>query len=263
MTYSNIQFDNKNGIVTVTINRPEALNALNSSTLEELSNIFDRIAEDEDLRVLILTGGGQKAFVAGADIGEMSSFTPLQARAFVEKGQTIISKIQHLPIPVIAAVHGYALGGGCEIALACDFIYASEKASFGLPEIGLGIIPGFGGTQRLPRLVGPNIAKEMILTGKILSAQEAYRIGLVSKVLAPSELLANVHETATVLASKGKVALRSAKHAIDRGMNMDLAMGLGMECDAFALCVANSDAQEGTSAFLEKRKPVFVGRLNE
>lgn len=263
MSDSTVQVAINNGIATVIINRPKALNALNSATLEELSNVFDRIAEDEEIRVLLLTGAGDKAFVAGADISEMSTFTPLQARAFVKKGQAIISKIESLAIPVIAAVNGYALGGGCEIALACDFIYASEQANFGLPEIGLGIIPGFGGTQRLPRLVGPNIAKEMILTGKAISSQEAYRIGLVSKVFAPSELLAGTLKTAEVLKSKGKVALRSAKQTIDKGMDTDIATGLGIECDAFALCMASPDAREGTSAFLEKRKPEFTGCLNE
>lgn len=261
--YSNIQLENKNGIATVTVCRPEALNALNSITLEELSNVFDLISQDENIRVVILTGSGEKAFVAGADISEMSTFTPLQARAFSQKGQMVISKLQILAVPVIAAVNGYALGGGCELALACDFIYSSEKANFGLPEIGLGLIPGFGGTQRLSRLVGINTAKEMILTGKIISAQEAFRIGLVSKVFESQELMDGVRETAEVIAAKGKTALRTAKQVIDLGMNTDLATGLSLECDAFGLCMASSDAREGTKAFLEKRKPKFTGKLDE
>lgn len=261
--YSNVQLENENGIATATICRPEALNALNSITLDELSDVFDCVAQDENIRVLILTGSGEKAFVAGADISEMSTFTPLQARAFSQKGQIIISKLQALAVPVIAAVNGYALGGGCELALACDFIYASEKAHFGLPEIGLGLIPGFGGTQRLSRLVGPNVAKEMILTGKMISAEEALYIGLVSKVFASSELMVSTQKTAEILATKGKTALRMAKQAVDLGMNTDLATGLSLECDAFGLCMASPDAREGTKAFLEKRKPKFTGKLDE
>ena len=262
MAYSHIQLKTDNGVATLTISRPEALNALNTATLEELSNVYDLIAGDEEIRVLILTGDGEKAFVAGADISELSTFTPLQARAFSRKGQEIIGKMQALTIPVIAAVNGYCLGGGCEMALACDFIYASEKATFGLPEINLGLIPGFGGTQRLARLIGPNAAKEMILTGRYISAQEACRIGLVGQVFAPAELIAEVEKTANVLASKGKVALRAAKQAIGQGLNTDLVTGLGIERDAFAICMASPDAQEGTKAFLEKRKPKFTGKLN-
>jgi len=263
VSYSTIQLEIEYGIATVTVCRPEALNALNSVTLGELSSVFDLISEDEDIRVLILTGSGEKAFVAGADISEVSAFTPLQGRAFTQKGQMVISKLQDLAVPVIAAVNGYALGGGCELALACDFIYASEKAMFGLPELGLGLIPGFGGTQRLPRLVGINTAKELIFTGKMISAQEAFRIGLVSKVLAPSELMAGARETAESIAAKGKTSLRAAKQVIDRGMNTDLATGLSLECGAFALCLTSPDAREGTKAFLEKRKPKFSGKLDE
>jgi enoyl-CoA hydratase len=262
VTYSYIQFNNDDGIATVTISRPEALNALNSGTLEELSNVYDLIAGDEEIRVLILTGSGEKAFIAGADISELTTFNPLQARAFSRKGQAIIGKMQDLAIPVIAMVNGYCLGGGCEMALACDFIYASEKATFGLPEINLGIIPGFGGTQRLARLIGPNAAREMVLTGKYITAQEAYRIGLVSQVFALSELAAEVEKTAKVLAAKGKTALRAAKQAIGQGLNTDLATGLAVESDAFALCLSSPDAKEGTGAFLEKRKPRFAGKLN-
>ncbi len=263
MTYSSIQIVTKGGIATVAINRPEALNALNSSTLEELSDVFDMISEDEDIRALVLTGSGPNAFIAGADIKEMSTFTPLQARAFSIKGQKVIAKLQCLAIPVIAAVNGYALGGGCEMALSCDFIYASKQATFGLPEIGLGLIPGFGGTQRLPRLIGPNAAKEMILTGKIISAQEAHQIGLVSKIYPPLDLITKTLDTADIMASKGKMALRAAKQAIGQGMNTDLATGLGIESDAFALCMTSPDAREGTSAFLEKRQANFSGKLNE
>jgi len=260
--YSNIQLEITNGIATVTVYRPKALNALNSDTLEELSNVFDLISQDEDIRVLILTGSGDKAFVAGADISELSTFTPLQGRAFSQKGQMVISKLQNLAVPVIAAVNGYALGGGCELALACDFIYASEKANFGLPELGLGVIPGFGGTQRLSRLVGVNTAKELIFTGKMIAAQEAFRIGLVANVFARLQLMTGARESAENIAAKGKTSLRAAKQAIDGGMDTDLATGLSLECNAFALCLTSPDAREGTSAFLEKRKPKFTGKLD-
>ena len=262
MAYTTLECTVEDGVAIITITRPKALNALNSKTLEELAQAFDQIAAEEDIRVLILTGSGEKAFVAGADIGEMSTFTPLQARAFARKGQAVISRAQSLAIPVIAAVNGYALGGGCELALACDFIYASDKAIFGLPEINLGLIPGFGGTQRLPRLIGPHAAKEMILTGRYVPAQEAHRIGLVTQVFAPAELMEGALATAKTMASKGKTALRAAKHAVGQGLNADLCTGLGIECDAFALCMASPDAREGTGAFLEKRKPVFTGKLN-
>jgi enoyl-CoA hydratase len=262
MAYENIIFTVEEGIATITFNRPKALNALNVDLLKELAAALDAIAADEDIRVLMLTGAGQKAFVAGADITELATFNPLQAKMFARRGQGTIGKLQALDIPVIAAVNGYALGGGSELALACDFIYASENAMFGLPEISLGIIPGFGGTQRLPRLVGLNKAKEMIFTGKMVPAAEAAEIGLVNKVCAPEVLMEEVLKTAKAIAAKGKVALRAAKQAINNGINADLTIGCGIELDAFALCMASEDAREGTAAFLEKRKPVFKGRLS-
>lgn len=219
------------GIATITFNRPKALNALNAELLGELSSLLDIIAQDEAIRVLILTGAGEKAFVAGADINELAKCNALQGKCFANRGQSAISKLQALNIPVIAAVNGYALGGGSEIALACDFIYASETAMFGLPEITLGIIPGFGGTQRLPRLVGINIAKEMILTGKMISAAEAREIGMVNKVVAPADLMGEVKKTARSIAQKGKVALRAAKQVINAGIEVDLAAGCRMEID--------------------------------
>ena len=262
MTYSSLELTCVDGIATLTFNRPKALNALNSSLLNELAAALDSIKNDEGIRVLILTGAGEKAFIAGADIAEIATLTPLGAKKFAQFGQDIISKLQGLAIPVIAAVNGYALGGGCEMALACDFIYASDKALFGLPEITLGIIPGFGGTQRLPRLIGANLAKEMIFTGKHLTATEAKAIGLVNKIFAPEELRVAVDEVARLIAGKGKASLCAAKQTVNQGLNTDLATGLGIERDTFALCLANPDAQEGTSAFLEKRKPVFTGALN-
>ncbi|OQY14165.1 MAG: enoyl-CoA hydratase [Desulfobacteraceae bacterium 4572_187] len=261
MAYENIIFKTDNGIATITFNRPKALNALNDDLLREFSLVLDDISKNEDIRVLILTGAGEKAFVAGADITELSTFNSLQAKFFSQKGQKTISKLQELAIPVIAAVNGFALGGGSEVALACDFIYASENAVFGLPEITLGIMPGFGGTQRLARLIGKNMAKEMIFTGKMIKADEAYRIGLANKICPPDSLMDEVLKTAKTIASKGKVSLRCAKQAVNTGMNSDLATGCNIEIDAFALCFASEDAKEGTNAFLEKRKAKFKGSL--
>lgn len=261
MTYENIIFKTDDGIATIVFNRPEALNALNDDLLKEFSLALDDISKNEDIRVLILTGAGEKAFVAGADITELSTFNSLQAKVFAQKGQKTINKLQELAIPVIAAVNGFALGGGSEVALACDFIYASENAVFGLPEITLGIMPGFGGTQRLPRLIGKNMAKEMIFTGKMIKADEAYQIGLANKVCPAKSLMDEVLKTAKTIALKGKVSLRCAKQAVNTGMNSDLVTGCNNEIDAFALCFASEDAKEGTSAFLEKRKAEFKGSL--
>ncbi|MCL2790517.1 MAG: enoyl-CoA hydratase-related protein [Desulfobulbus sp.] len=262
MAYTSIELTCGNGIATLTFNRPKALNALNTILLEEFADALESIKKDQTVRVLILTGSGEKAFVAGADITEIATLTPLGAKKFAQRGQNAINALQGLAIPAIAAVNGYALGGGCEMALACDFIYASDTAIFGLPEISLGVIPGFGGTQRLPRLVGANRAKEMIFTGKHLTAAEAREIGLVNKIFAPAELIAAVGETAKLIAGKGKASLCAAKHTVNQGLNADLATGLAIERDAFALCLASLDAKEGTSAFLEKRKPVFTGGLD-
>ena len=262
MAYTSIELTCENGIATLTFNRPKALNALNATLLEEFTDALAGISKDQSIRVLILTGAGEKAFVAGADITEIATLSPLGAKQFARRGQEAIGALQGLAIPAIAAVNGYALGGGCEMALACDFIYASDTAMFGLPEINLGVIPGFGGTQRLPRLVGANRAKEMIFTGKHLSAAEAKEIGLVNKIFPPAELLAAAAETAKLIAGKGRASLCAAKQSVDQGLNADLATGLAIERDAFALCLASPDAKEGTGAFLEKRKPVFTGDLN-
>lgn len=263
MSYENIIFQIEEGIATITFNRPEVLNALNKESLKELSHALDEISADEDIRVLILTGAGEKSFVAGADISMFPTFNVLKAKLFSEMGHNLMSKLQELPIPVIAAVNGFALGGGCEVAIACDFIYASENAMFGLPEITLGIIPGYGGTQRLPRLIGMNMAKEMIFTGKMIPATEAHFIGLVNKVCPQEQLMDEVIKTAKSIVSKGKVSLRAAKQAINNGMNVDLDTGLRIETDAFALCLASPDAIEGTSAFLEKREANFKGGLKD
>jgi enoyl-CoA hydratase len=263
MAYENIIFQVEAGIATITFNRPKALNALNSALLGEFSQALDEIAADESIRVLVLTGAGDKAFVAGADIGELAACNSLTAKNFSRKGHNIIGKLQELPIAVIAAVNGFALGGGTEIAIACDFIYASENAKFGQPEINLGIIPGFGGTQRLPRLIGPNKAKEMVFTGKMISAAEAGQMGLVNKVVPQDQLMDEVIKTAREIASKGRLSLRTAKQAINYGLNADLATGIHIETEGFGLCYGSSDAKEGTSAFLEKRKAVFKGTLTD
>jgi len=263
MEYKNIIFQIEEQIATITFNRPEVLNALNEASLKEFSHAIDKVAGDGDIRILILTGAGDKSFVAGADITEFLKFNALKAKIFSEMGHGIVNKLQELPIPVIGAVNGFALGGGCEVVIACDFIYASENAMFGLPEISLGIIPGFGGTQRLPRLIGKNRAKEMIFTGKMIPAAEAQAIGLVNKVCAQDQLMDEVLNVAKIIVSKGKVSLRGAKQAINTGMDVDLKTGCRIEIDAFAICLASSDAKEGTQAFLEKRKALFKGKLTE
>jgi enoyl-CoA hydratase len=262
MDFENIIFEVKEGIATITFNRPKALNALNSALIEELSRALDGVIDDEDIRVLVLTGAGDKAFIAGADIKELSGLNALQAKRFAQKGQSVINKITALPIPVIAAVNGYALGGGTEMALACDFIYASENANMGLPETTLGLIPGFGGTQRLSRLIGPNQAKELIYTGKIIPAIEAQALGLVNQVHGAELLMEAVMKTARAMAAKGRVSLRAAKEAVNIGLETDLATGLKIEQDGFAICMVSEDAEEGTRAFIEKRKPAFKGRLS-
>jgi enoyl-CoA hydratase len=239
------------------------LNALNEASLKEFSHAIDKVAGDEDIRVLILTGAGDRSFVAGADITEFLKFNALKAKIFSEMGHGIVSKLQELPIPVIGAVNGFALGGGCEVVIACDFIYASENAMFGLPEINLGIIPGFGGTQRLPRIIGKNRAKEMIFTGKMISAAEAQAMGLVNKVCLQNQLMDEVLNVAKIIVAKGKVSLRAAKQAINNGMDVDLKTGCRIEIDAFAVCLASPDAKEGTKAFLEKRPPDFKGGFQE
>jgi enoyl-CoA hydratase len=259
MSYENLVLTVDGGIATLTFNRPKALNALNGALLSEMAQALDQISADENVRVLVLTGSGDKAFIAGADISELATFNALEARIFSKKGHDVIGRLQALTIPVIAAVNGFALGGGSEMALACDFIYASEAAKFGLPEITLGIIPGFGGTQRLPRLIGSNMAKEMIFTGKMISAVEAKNLGLVNTVCSPDTLMDEVMKTARAIAAKGRVALRAAKCAVNASQDVDLQTGCNIEIDAFALCLASEDAKEGTGAFLEKRKAEFKG----
>ncbi|MCP4671049.1 MAG: enoyl-CoA hydratase/isomerase family protein [Desulfobacula sp.] len=261
MSFENIILETKDNIATVFFNRPKALNALNNALFDELDIALDQINANKNIQVLILTGKGDKAFVAGADIAELVKMDPLQAKYFSRKGQKVFSKLEEMSIPTIAAVNGFALGGGLEAAMGCDFIYASEKALFGLPEINLGLIPGFGGTQRLARRVGINRAKELVFTGKNINAQTAFDCGIVNKICKPEELMEDVLKTANLIASKGKVALRSAKEAIQNGLNTDIETGCKIENDIFGLTMVSEDAKEGTTAFLEKRKPEFKADL--
>lgn len=248
------------GICLLTVNRPKALNALDSATLDGLLQAIGDLATDETARVLLITGAGEKAFVAGADVSEMKDYTPAQARAFSEKGMQVMQALEALPFPVIALVNGYALGGGCELALACDWILAAENAVFGQPEVGLGIPPGFGGTQRLARRVGRALALELVTTGRQIKADEAMRIGLVNRVYPASELRARGVEAARLVAARAPVAVRLAKEAVRRGMDFDLAAGCAIETALFALAFATADQKEGMCAFLEKRPPRFTGR---
>ena len=258
--YANLLFENNAGIGIVTLNRPKALNALNYEMLKELNSLLDIIEQDETIKVMIVTGAGEKAFVAGADIAEMQHLSAIEGRTWGKFGQAVFNRIDNLPQPVIAAVNGFALGGGCELAMACDIRIASDKAKFGQPEVGLGIIPGFAGTQRLPRLVGKGRAKELLLTADIIDAQEAYRIGLVNKVATAAELMIVAKGVAEKMMSRAEVAVRLCKSAVNQGMNMDLESGAAYEAEAFGLCFSTTDQKEGMTAFVEKRKAIFVGR---
>jgi enoyl-CoA hydratase len=258
--YNYIKLEKEGAVAIVTIDRPKVLNALNAETISELHRCFDSIAVDNSVLCVILTGGGEKSFVAGADIAELARLDVQGGQALCDRGQGLLFKIENLPQPVIAAVNGFALGGGCEIALACDIRLASDNARIGQPEVSLGIIPGYGGTQRLPRLVGRGKAKQMILTGDHVSAAEAYRIGLMDEVYPAAELLAKAKEMAQKIASKGTLAVRAAKRAINVGLDTDLKSGCQYEGSLFAGICASEDKAEGTKAFLDKRKAEFLGK---
>lgn len=257
MEFKNLLVENKKNISVVTINRPDKLNALNDETLDELFDCFNKIKHDTNIDVIIITGAGEKSFVAGADISEISKLDVISAKAFCEKGQEVFNLIEKLSKPVIAAVNGFALGGGCELAMACHIRLASEKAKFAQPEVNLGIIPGYGGTQRLTRLVNTSRSAELILTGDIIDANEAYRIGLVNKVYNPAELMERAFELAEKIASKAQAAVRLALKAIVSANELSLSEGQNLESGLFAVCCGTKDFKEGTSAFLEKRKPNF------
>ena len=260
MNFNNLLVEIADGVAVVTINRPKALNALNKDVLEELATAFSELESNEDVACVILTGSGSKAFVAGADIAEMQALDAVSAEHFAKLGHALLNTIEKFPKPVIAAVNGFALGGGCELAMACDIRIAAENARFGQPEVNLGVIPGFGGTLRLARLVGKGRAKELIFTGDMIDAQEAYRIGLANKVATAEELLTKARSMATKIASKGPVAVRFAKESVDNGLEMDLDRAGRFEAGLFGLCFATADQKEGMQAFLEKRPAKFTGQ---
>ena len=251
---TNILLEKKGLIAVATINRPKALNALNSEVLTDLDELVSAVKADADIRALVITGSGEKAFVAGADIGEMSTLTKEGGEAFGKHGNNVFRAIETLPIPTIAAVNGFALGGGCELALSCDIILASEKAKFGQPEVGLGITPGFGGTQRLARIVGTGKAKEMIYGARNIKAEEAYRIGLVNNVYPAEELMPAAKKLASTIARNAPIAVRNCKRAINEGIQVDMDQAIVIEEKLFGSCFETCDQKEGMNAFLEKRK---------
>ena len=257
MQFENLLFEVNNNIGKVTINRPDKLNALNNKTLEELNVLFEYIQNSESISVVIITGAGEKAFVAGADIKELAILNSKSGSEFSQIGQSVFNKIENLNKPVIAAVNGFALGGGCELALACHIRLASENAKFGQPEVNLGIIPGYGGTQRLTRLIGKGLATEYILTGDMILAKDALQIGLVNKVFATEELIGEAEKLAEKIISKGKTAISASLKVINAVDNLPLNDGLKLEASEFGKCCDTNEFKEGTSAFLEKRKPNF------
>lgn len=257
--YQTIRLEQQDGIAYLTICRPEVLNALNAEVLEELKDVVTQLETSKEIKALIVTGEG-RAFVAGADIGAQSVLDLEGGRAWGKNGSAIFRRLELLPMPTIAAVNGFALGGGCELAMACDLILASEKAKFGQPEVSLGITPGFSGTQRLARKVGKAKAMELILTGEPIRAEEALRIGLVNQVVEPEELLPAAKELAEKILKNGPLAVKYAKAAIARGLEMDLDSAIALENELFAMCFATADQKEGMQAFLEKRDAVFTGK---
>lgn len=257
--YNTIKYEVKEHVATVTISRPEALNALNSQVLEELYQVFTEIEKCEDVRVAILTGEG-RSFVAGADIGQMSTLSPLEGKRFAQFGHMVMNKIESIEKPVIAAVNGFALGGGLELAMACDFRVASKKALFGQPEVGLGITPGFGGTQRLSKIVGPGMASMLILSAENIKADEALRIGLVERLAEPEELMDVVNTLASKIASNAPIAVSQCKTLINKGYHLDMYSGCALEAEGFGVCFGTEDQKEGMKAFLAKSKYEYQGK---
>ncbi len=260
MTYQTLLFEVKDGVAVVTINRPDKLNALNDQVMAELADAAERIATDPAIQGAILTGAGPKSFVAGADISDLAKQGPFDGKARAMRGQGVLRRLETCGKPVIAAVNGFALGGGCELAMACHIRIASENAKFGQPEVKLGIAPGYGGTQRLPRLVGKGVAMQLILTAEMIDAAEAYRIGLVNKVVPANELMAETEKMLRGILSMGPLAVRLSMEAIDHGLEMTLDEGLLLEANHFGLLAATQDTKEGLSAFLEKRPAKFTGK---
>ena len=256
----NLLYEKKGAIAYVTLNRPRVLNALNQQTWKELRTVFEDARDDPEIRGVILTGAGDKAFIAGADIGELAHVTAVEAEQSSSYGQAVLDLIENLGKPVIAAVNGYALGGGCETAMACTIRVAAEHAKFGQPEVTLGLIPGGGGTQRLPRLVGKGRALQLILSGGMIDAQEAHRIGLVNEVVPAGDLLARAEAILKQIFANAPVAVKFSLEAVNRGLETNLAEGLSLEASLFGLCAGTDDKAEGTSAFLAKRAPQFNGR---
>ena len=258
--YRNLLYEVNDGIAFATVNRPKVHNALDQLTMSELVTAFESAADDEHVRVVILTGSGEKAFVAGADITEFASLSPVDGREYALAGQDVFNFIEKLGKPVIAAVNGYALGGGCELAMACTLRVASDNAVFGQPEVRLGLIPGYGGSQRLPRLVGKGRALEILLSGEQVSAESALEMGLVNRVVPRSELLSTAETLARTIMANAPLALRYCLEAVHRGMEMTLTEGQFLEASMFGMCFATEDVEEGTEAFLEKRAPKFEGK---
>jgi enoyl-CoA hydratase len=258
--FQNIKFEKKNQIAYITIDRPKLLNALSMATMQELQIAFAAAKDHTDIRVVILTGAGEKAFVAGADIGELAEHSPVSAKEYTHRGQAIIDAIENLGKPVIACINGFALGGGCELAMACTIRLASENARLGQPEVKLGLIPGYGGTQRLPRLVGKGLAMQLVLTGEMISAQEGYRIGLVNEVVPAAELIPRAEAIAAKIIANAPLAVQYAIEAVNHGCDLTLADGLFLEATLFGVCCSTEDKNEGTRAFLEKRPAQFKGK---
>lgn len=260
MSYENLELTIADGVAKLTVNRPKVLNALNADTLDEMTHAFAECHDNESVRAVLITGAGDKAFIAGADINELAKMKPLGAKDLARRGQKALEPLELMGKPTIAMINGFALGGGLELALACTLRTASTAAKVGLPEVSLGIIPGYGGTQRLARIAGPGVAREWILTGDMYSAEEAHRVGVVNRVFAPEELEAGTMKMVQTILTRGPVAIRFAIEAINRGMDMPLREGEIMECDLFGLAASTEDMHEGMGAFLDKRKPSFQGR---
>jgi enoyl-CoA hydratase len=256
----NLLLERDGAVATVTVNRPAVLNAMSLETLDELRRVMESLGRDGAVRVIVITGGGEKAFIAGADINELARQTPTGGREHAVKGQEVFDVIEQLGKPVIAAINGYALGGGCELAMACTLRVAADTAKLGQPEINLGLIPGYGGSQRLARLIGAGRALELLLTGQQITAQEAYRLGLVNRVVPAADLKNEVRALAMLLASKPPIAMRYIIDAVNKGLQMSLAEGLRFEATLFGLVASTEDMREGTGAFLEKRKAEFKGK---
>jgi enoyl-CoA hydratase len=260
MTYENLLFKKQGNIAYVTINRPKVLNALNMATMQELRCAFTDLKDDREVRVVILTGSGEKSFVAGADIGELQKNNPVEAKEYTHRGQAVLDLMENLGKPVIACINGFSLGGGCELAMACTMRLASENAKLGQPEVKLGIIPGYGGSQRLPRLVGKGLAMQLLLTGDMISAQEAHRIGLVNEVHPADQLIPRAEAIAAAIIKNAPLAIQYCMEAVNHGIEMTQQEGLYLEATLFSVCCATEDKKEGTTAFLEKRAANFVGR---